>query len=122
MYHGNRSASINKEYQVTLLTNVADEMTVTGESEGLSRVKSFAFIAGLISIAKKTIINDISDLKGTSLGVLDKDITNIRYFLNDGKDIKFISCEKMDEMLNMLKADEFEYMAIPGNQYINIRP
>ena len=69
---------------------------------------------------KKNIINDISDLKGTSLGVLDKDIKNIRYFLNDGKDIKFVSCEKIDEMVNMLKSDEFEYMAIPSNQYINI--
>lgn len=69
---------------------------------------------------KNNIINDISDLKGSSLGVLDKDITNIRYYLNDGKDIKFISCESIEEMLNMSKSEEFEYMAIPGNQYLNL--
>ena len=73
----------------------------------------------IVSKNNKTI-NDISDLKGSSLGVLDKDINNIRYYLNDGKDIKFVSCATIDEMLNYLKSDDFEYMAIPSNEYLNI--
>ena len=68
----------------------------------------------------KTTINDISDLKGLSLGVLDNDINNIKYYLNDGKDIKFVSCSSVTEMLNYLKSNDFEYMAIPSNEYLNI--
>ena len=60
MYHGSRHVVIDTKYQVELLTDVEGNKVITGESEGLNRVKSFAFIAGLISIAKKKIINDIN--------------------------------------------------------------
>ena len=58
MYHGNRRVAIDSKYQVTLLTSIADEEVVTGESEGLNRVKNFAFIAGLVSLAKRKITTD----------------------------------------------------------------
>ena len=64
-------------------------------------------------------INDISDLEGSSLGVLDGDINNIRYFLNDGKDIKIVSNKSFDEMLNLLSAKDIDYMAIPENLYLD---
>ena len=64
MYHGHRRVSIDSRYQVTLLTTVADKDIATGESEGLNRVKNFAFIAGLVSLAKNKIISD-----GTENGV-----------------------------------------------------
>lgn len=52
MYHGHRRVSIDQRYQVSLLTTVADKEIITGESEGANRVKNFAFIAGLVSLAK----------------------------------------------------------------------
>ena len=56
MYHGNRRVSIDSKYRVTLLTSISDDKEIiSGESEGLNRVKNFAFIAGLVSIAKKKI-------------------------------------------------------------------
>lgn len=64
MYHGHRRVSIDSRYQVTLLTTVADKDIAIGESEGLNRVKNFAFIAGLVSLAKNKIISD-----GTENGV-----------------------------------------------------
>ena len=64
-------------------------------------------------------INDISDLKDASLGVFDNDITNIKYYLNDGKDIKVVSAKSFDEMLNFLNGKEIDYMAIPGNLYLD---
>lgn len=64
MYHGHRRVSIDSRYQVTLLTTVADKDIATGESEGLNRVKNFAFIAGLVSLAKNKITSD-----GTENGV-----------------------------------------------------
>ena len=65
-------------------------------------------------------INDISDMKGKTLGVLDSDINNIRYYLNDGKDIKIVSNKSFDDMLKLLNNKEIEYMAIPGNMYLNV--
>ena len=64
-------------------------------------------------------INDISDLKDAKLGVFDKDVTNIKYYLNDGKDINVISAKDFDELLNFLNGKEVDYMAIPGNLYLD---
>ena len=53
MYHG---LSIDQKYQVTLLTTIEDKEVAAGESEGSNRVKSFAFIAGLVALAKEKLI------------------------------------------------------------------
>lgn len=55
IYHGQRRVNINEKYHVSLLTMVAEKEMVTGESEGLNRVKNFAFIAGLVDLAKEKI-------------------------------------------------------------------
>ena len=57
MYHGHRRVVIDKKYQVTLLSTIADKEVDTGESEGSNRVKNFAFIAGLVALAKEKIIS-----------------------------------------------------------------
>ena len=56
IYHGHRRVSINEKYNVTLLTMVGEKEIASGESEGLSRVKNFAFIAGLVELAKGKIV------------------------------------------------------------------
>lgn len=72
----------------------------------------------LVGLNGKTI-NNISDLSDSSIGLFDKDINNIRYFLNDGKDIKFTTCADFDEMLNFLKSEDVDYIAIPNNLYMD---
>ena len=52
MYHGERSISIDDKYRVKY-SNVTTE-----ESDGLKAVKSFAFIASLVSMAKDRILDD----------------------------------------------------------------
>lgn len=69
--------------------------------------------------SEEDTINDISDLKDSTLGVIDDDITNIRYFLNDGEDIKIITSKNFDEMFKLLKAKEVKYIAIPNNLYLD---
>ena len=64
-------------------------------------------------------ITDLSDLKGISLIVLDDDLKNIKYYLNDGKDIKFIAAESVEEMLNLSKDGDKTYMVLPNNQYLD---
>ena len=53
MYHGERIVKIDDQYHVTLLSNVNGKEMITGESEGLKRVKNFAFISGLVDLAKE---------------------------------------------------------------------
>lgn len=53
MYHGQRKVQIDKQYHVTLFAQLNGKDIVTGESEGLKRVKNFAFIAGLVDLAKE---------------------------------------------------------------------
>ncbi len=61
MYHGRRRVSIDAKYQVSLLTTIDDKEIQTGESEGLNRVKNFAFIAGLVALAKEKIVANPGD-------------------------------------------------------------
>ena len=58
MYHGERELLINEKYQTVLYTVIKEtgEKVVSGESEGLIRVKNFAFIAGLVDLAKQKIL------------------------------------------------------------------
>ena len=61
MYHGHRRVTIDAKYHVELLTTVSDREIAAGESEGSNRVKNFAFIAGLVAMAKGKIITDSSE-------------------------------------------------------------
>ena len=61
MYHGHRRVSIDAKYHVTLLTTVFDKEIAAGESEGSNRVKNFAFIAGIVALAKGKIVTDSSE-------------------------------------------------------------
>ena len=55
MYHGNCRVSIDQKYNTELLTVVSNRVIPAGESEGSNRVKNFAFIAGLVSLAREKI-------------------------------------------------------------------
>jgi DNA sulfur modification protein DndD len=61
MYHGHRRVSFYTKYQVSLLTTIDDKEIQTGESEGLNRVKNFAFISGLVSLAKDRIVSSTGE-------------------------------------------------------------
>lgn len=62
MYHGRRRVMIDTRYQVELLTSISEDTEKqTGESKGLNCVKNFAFIAGLVSMAKDKIVSKAGD-------------------------------------------------------------
>lgn len=58
MYHGHRRVAIDSKYHVELLTTILDREIAAGESEGSNRVKNFAFIAGLVALAKNKITSN----------------------------------------------------------------
>ena len=80
MYSGTRVLKIDDKYRTTLYTKAegSDELVTSGESEGLIRVKNFAFIAGLVDLAKeqKIQIGD-KEMKGESYPlILDAPFSN----------------------------------------------
>jgi len=60
MYHGQRIVTIDDKYRITLLAQIASQQRNIDESRGLEAVKNFSFIAGLVDIARKKIINSVS--------------------------------------------------------------
>lgn len=54
IYHGHRTISIDEKYRVKYID------VTTEESEGLKAVKSFAFISGLVDLAKEALTSDTS--------------------------------------------------------------
>lgn len=68
MYHGTRRVTLDQKYQVHLLTPTSnDEEKETGESGGLNSVKNFAFIAGLVSLAKEKTLEGAVTREGDPL-------------------------------------------------------
>ena len=60
MYSGERRVEIDESYNVILQAKVAGKEIEAGESEGSNRVKNFAFIAGLVALAKNKILMEHS--------------------------------------------------------------
>lgn len=52
MYHGSRTVTIDEKYRVKYID------VMTDESDGLKAVKSFAFVSGLVDLAKEVLTSD----------------------------------------------------------------
>ena len=68
---------------------------------------------------EKNTINDIDNFSESTIGVLSSDLVNVRYYLNDGNDIKFAMGSDFSELLNYLKGKKVDYIAIPQNLYLD---
>lgn len=55
MYHGKRKVKIDDKFRVNLITTDLSEEIQTDESQGLETVKNFAFISGLVDLAKQKL-------------------------------------------------------------------
>jgi len=73
----------------------------------------------VIASKEKTVINDLSDIKGINLGVLTEDVNSVKYYLNDSEEITYVACTDMKEMISKLSEDKISYIAIPGNMHID---
>lgn len=58
IYHGMRKVKVDDKYKVTLITTSGDQDIITDESQGLETVKNFAFITGLVDMAKEKLQDD----------------------------------------------------------------
>ena len=65
------------------------------------------------------MLDTISDLDAIKLGILDNDVINIKYYLNEANDITYVTCKDFSEMLEKLESEDIEYLAIPNTMYLN---
>lgn len=61
MYHGKRIVEIDNKYRITLKIDNGDGVFVTDTSPGLDTVKNFAFIAGIVDLARRKAKEQKSD-------------------------------------------------------------
>ena len=111
MYHGERSIVIDDKYRV----KYAD--VTTEESDGLKAVKSFAFIASLVSMAKDKILDD-ADMK---LGqvyplVMDAPFSNVDEIHIDN--ICKILPKTANQVIMAVMQKDWEYAATNLKDYV----
>lgn len=113
MYHGERSIIIDDKYRVKY-----SDVT-TEESDGLRAVKSFAFIAALVSMAKDKILDD-SEMK---LGqvyplVMDAPFSNVDEIHIDN--ICKILPKTANQVIMAVMQKDWEYAAKNLDRYVGI--
>ena len=113
MYHGERSIVIDEKYRVKY-----SDIT-TEESDGLKAVKSFAFIAALVSMAKDKILDD-SEMK---LGqvyplVMDAPFSNVDEIHIDN--ICKILPKTANQVIMAVMQKDWEYASRNLNKYVGI--
>lgn len=113
MYHGERSIIIDDKYRVKY-----SDVT-TEESDGLKAVKSFAFIAALVSMAKDKILDD-SEMK---LGqvyplVMDAPFSNVDEIHIDN--ICKILPKTANQVIMAVMQKDWEYAAKNLGKYVGI--
>ena len=73
----------------------------------------------IIASKNNTAFYSIDDLSDIKMGILDSDVSNIRYYLNEAKNITYVTCESVEEMLTKLESKDIEYLAIPKTMYLD---
>lgn len=113
MYHGERSIIIDDKYRV----KYAD--ITTEESDGLKAVKSFAFIAALVSMAKDKILDDREMKLGQVYPlVMDAPFSNVDEIHIDN--ICKILPKTANQVIMAVMQKDWEYAAKNLNQYVGI--
>lgn len=111
MYHGERSITIDDKYRVKY-----SDVT-TEESDGLKAVKSFAFIASLVSMAKDRILDDAEMQLGQVYPlVMDAPFSNVDEIHIDN--ICKILPKTANQVIMAVMQKDWEYAAINLNEYV----
>ena len=111
MYHGERSISIDDKYRVKY-----SDVT-TEESDGLKAVKSFAFIASLVSMAKDKILDDDEMQLGQVYPlVMDAPFSNVDEIHIDN--ICRILPKTANQVIMAVMQKDWEYAAKNLNQFV----
>ena len=61
MYHGKRVVEIDDNYKITLKVDTGNGVFINDTSPGLDTVKNFAFIAGIVDLARKKVNGNLGE-------------------------------------------------------------
>lgn len=68
-----------------------------------------------VAVSKKSMtMNSIMDFSGYTIGVLEKDESNISYYLKSGKDIKYKTYQNMDSLFKGMDDNEVNLVIVPN--------
>lgn len=113
MYHGERSITIDDKYRV----KYAD--VTTEESDGLKAVKSFAFIASLVSMAKDKILDDEEMQLGQVYPlVMDAPFSNVDEIHIDN--ICKILPKTANQVIMAVMQKDWEYASVNLGEYVGL--
>lgn len=114
MYHGERTIQIDDKYRVNYLD------VTTDESDGLKAVKSFAFVASLVSMAKDKILDDPNLKLGREYPlVMDAPFSNVdEIHINN---ICNILPHTANQIIMAVMEKDWEYASKNLNQYVGKR-
>lgn len=111
MYHGERSITIDDKYRVKY-----SDIT-TEESDGLKAVKSFAFIASLVSMAKDRILDDEEMQLGQVYPlVMDAPFSNVDEIHIDN--ICKILPKTANQVIMAVMQKDWEYASVNLGEYV----
>ena len=65
------------------------------------------------------VLDTVNGLNGIKLGILDTDVNNIKYYLNESQNITYVACKDIEEMLSKLESKDIEYLALPKTMYLD---
>lgn len=73
-----------------------------------------------VILSKKTKVFDSpSDIKGITIGVLDKDMESISTYLYGSSNTSYLPYNSLDSMLEAYELNAIDYFAVPLNLYLN---
>lgn len=82
-------------------------------SSSLSSNQIFLFEDNFVAISKKeTKINKLSDFSGYTVGVLNKDESNVSYYLKSVGDIKYDAYDDYSHLFNALDEEKVNYIIV----------
>ena len=102
----------------TNLKNVAFKIVNFSDNLGDNDIELFRDYYVLVG-KTGTDINNIKDLRDKAVGVLDDDISNVRYYLNDAEEVKYTTGANSTELFDLLNTKEIDYVILPQNLYLD---
>ena len=95
--YGNDSSN---EYSFNITNELGDKQLLIYED-------SYAIVS-----PQKMKYDDLSSIDNLTVGVLENDMANVSYYLQQNKNIKFVSYSKIDDLIKAIKDEKIDAMAV----------
>lgn len=73
----------------------------------------------VIASEEKTKYNNLKSIPEITLGIMEKDLQKINYYLQDNKNIKFITYKDIDELIKAYKDKKINSISVPKTIYLD---